>query len=159
MPTGQTTLTIIGNLTNDPEISQTKDGAAMCRFTIASNPRFYEQSSGTWRDGDPLFLRCTAWRHLAENIDASLTRGQRVIATGVLRQFEWTDAEGIQRTGYGLEIEDIGPSLRWATTTPTRRTSANRTAAAPSSDPWVPARATSTVNGSTAGAFSDEPPF
>ncbi|MGJ6963423.1 single-stranded DNA-binding protein, partial [Streptosporangium sp. G11] len=130
---------------------------------VSTKPGQLQNSSGTWRDGDPLFLRCTAWRTLAENIEASLTRGQRVIATGVLRQFEWTDADGIQRTGYGLEIEEIGPSLRWATTTPTRRTSANRTSATSPNDPWAPARATSTVNGSTAsahaGAFSDEPPF
>ncbi|WP_433250396.1 single-stranded DNA-binding protein [Streptosporangium sp. CA-135522] len=127
MPTGQTTLTIIGNLTADPEISQTKDGVAMARFTIASNPRFYEQSSGTWRDGDPLFLRCTAWRHLAQHIAGSLAKGQRVIATGVLRQFDWTDADGIQRTGYGLEIDDVGPSLRWALARPTavQRTAAS----------------------------------
>src|SRR5687768_578207 len=116
MPTGQTTLTIVGNLTADPKISRAKDGSVMARFTIASNARFYEQSSGTWRDGDPLFLHCTAWRHLAEHIGQSLTKGQRVIATGVLRQFEWTPADNVQVTGYALDIEDIGPSLRWATT-------------------------------------------
>ncbi|MEW1844147.1 single-stranded DNA-binding protein [Nonomuraea angiospora] len=145
MPIGQTTLTIIGNLTNDPKISRAKDGSTMARFTIASNPRFYEQSSGTWRDGEPLFLHCTAWRHLADHIGKSLTKGQRVIATGALRQFEWSPADNVQATGYALDIEDIGPSLRWATATATR----TKTVSSANGD-------TGTFNGMYDG---DEPPF
>ncbi|MFI6981535.1 single-stranded DNA-binding protein [Embleya sp. NPDC050154] len=114
MPIGSTTVTIVGNLCADPELTHTTAGVPRAAFTVASTTRVYDKPSGEWRDGDTLFLRCSAWRTLAENVTASLTKGSRVVVTGTLRQFEMQTADGM-RTGYGLDIEDIGASLKHAT--------------------------------------------
>jgi single-strand DNA-binding protein len=111
----ETTLTIVGNLVADPELRFTPSGAGVANFTIASTPRIYDKSSGEWKDGEALFLRCSLWREPAENVAESLTRGQRVIATGRLKQRSYETREGEKRTSMELEIEEIGPSLRYAT--------------------------------------------
>src|SRR5215217_7627951 len=111
----ETVLTVVGNLTGDPELRFTPQGVAMVKLTIASTPRTFDKASGEYRDGDALFLNCTAWRDLAEHIAESLARGSRVVATGRLRLSRWETPEGEKRSAYGLEIDEIGPSLRFAT--------------------------------------------
>ena len=109
---GETTITIIGNLTGDPELRFTPAGAAVANFTIASTPRAFDRDSGQWVDGDPLFLRCSLWRDAAENAAESLTKGTRVIATGFLKSRSYETKEGEKRTVWGIEADHIGPSLR-----------------------------------------------
>jgi single-strand DNA-binding protein len=112
---GETTITVIGNLTDDPELRFLPNGTAMVKFTIASTPRTLDRESGQWKDGDPLFLNCTGWRDMAEHIAESLTKGTRVIVTGRLRLSRWEDKEsGEKRSAYGLEVDEVGPSLRFA---------------------------------------------
>ncbi|GGL09710.1 single-stranded DNA-binding protein [Mangrovihabitans endophyticus] len=118
---GETTITVVGNLTGDPELRFTPSGAALVKFTVASTPRTLDRRSGEWKDGDPLFLNCTGWRDLAEHIAESLTKGTRVIVTGRLRLSRWEDKEsGEKRSAYGLEVDEIGPSLRFAQAKVTR---------------------------------------
>src|SRR3982751_3623218 len=111
---GETTITVIGNLTDDPELRFTPSGAAVAKFRIASTPRFLDKASGEWKDGDPLFLACNCWRQMAENVAESLQRGSRVIVSGRLRQRSYETKEGEKRTVYELEVDEIGPSLRYA---------------------------------------------
>jgi single-strand DNA-binding protein len=113
----ETTITIIGNLTADPDLRYTPNGAAVANFTIASTPRQFDRETGKWRDGDALFLRGTAWQQLAERAAASLSKGTRVIAHGRLRQRSFTTDEGDKRTVLELEVDEIGPSLRFASVT------------------------------------------
>ena len=110
----ETMLTITGNLTADPELRFTPSGAAMTRFTVASTPRLFDQQAGQWRDGDPLFMSCTAWRDMAENIAESLHKGDRVVVTGRLRLSKWETPEGEKRQQHQLDVEEIGASLRYA---------------------------------------------
>ena len=112
---GETTITTIGNLTSDPELRFTPQGVAMVKFAVASTPRYLDKESGQWKDGDPLFLNCTAWRDLAEHIAESLSKGVRVVVTGRLRQSRWETPEGEKKSLHVLEVDDIGPSLKWAT--------------------------------------------
>src|SRR6266498_3799256 len=112
---GDTTITIIGNLTDDPELRFTPSGAAVAKFRVASTPRFMDRASGEWKDGEPLFLSCNVWRQAAENVAESLQRGARVIVTGRLRQRSYETREGEKRTVIELEVDEIGPSLRYAT--------------------------------------------
>src|SRR6266511_569088 len=112
---GDTTITVIGNLTDDPELRFTPSGAAVAKFRVASTPRYLDKASGEWKDGDPLFLPCTIWRDAAEHVAESLTRGARVIVTGRLRQRSYETREGEKRTLIELEADEIGPSLRYAT--------------------------------------------
>jgi single-strand DNA-binding protein len=109
-----TVITIVGNLTGDPELRYTPSGAAVASFTIASTPRRFERETNQWKDGDPLFLRASIWRGYAENVAESLTKGMAVIATGRLKQRSYEDREGVKRTIVELEVEDIGPALRFA---------------------------------------------
>jgi single-strand DNA-binding protein len=112
---GETTIPMVGNLTSDPELRFLPNGTAMVKFTIASTPRTLDRQSGEWKDGDPLFMNCTAWRDIAEHIAESLTKGTRVIVIGRLRLSRWEDKEsGEKRSAYGLEVDEIGPSLRFA---------------------------------------------
>jgi single-strand DNA-binding protein len=111
----ETTLTIVGNLTADPELRFIPSGAAVASFSIASTPRQFDKSKQEWVDGEPLFLRCQIWREAAENVAETLTRGQRVIATGKLKQRTYETREGEKRQTMELEVEEIGPSLRYAT--------------------------------------------
>ena len=112
---GETVITVVGNLTDDPELRFLPNGTGMVKFTVASTPRLLDRESGQWKDGDPLFLNCTAFRGIAENIAESLTKGTRVIVAGRLRLSRWEDKEsGEKRSAYGLDVDEIGPSLRFA---------------------------------------------
>jgi single-strand DNA-binding protein len=112
---GDTTITIVGNLTADPELRFTPSGAAVANFTVASTPRIFDRQSSEWKDGEALFLRCNIWREAAENVAESLTRGSRVIVTGRLKQRSFETREGEKRTVFEVEVDEIGPSLRYAT--------------------------------------------
>jgi single-strand DNA-binding protein len=112
---GETVITVIGNLTADPELRFTPSGAAVANFTVASTPRTFDRQSGEWKDGDALFLRCNVWRQAAENVAESLTRGMRVMVSGRLRQRSFETREGEKRTVVELEVDEVGPSLRYAT--------------------------------------------
>ncbi|WP_426186007.1 single-stranded DNA-binding protein [Microbacterium sp. TWP3-1-2b2] len=111
----ETTLTIVGNLTAEPELRQTSSGVAVASFTVASTPRNFDRQANEWKDGDALFMRCSAWRDLATNITASLTKGSRVIVTGRLQQRSYQDREGNNRVSLELQVDEVGPSLKYAT--------------------------------------------
>jgi single-strand DNA-binding protein len=113
---GETVITIIGNLTNDPELRFTPSGAAVANFTVASTPRTFDRQSNEWKDGETLFMRCSVWREAAENVAESLQRGTRVIVNGRLRSRTYDTKEGEKRTVVELEVDEVGPSLRYATT-------------------------------------------
>ena len=112
MAAGDTQITIAGNLVDDPELRFTPAGQAVARFRVASTPRFRDNATGEWKDGDSLFLTCNVWRQAAENVAESLTRGMRVIVSGRLRQRSYETKEGEKRTVYEVEVDDVGPSLR-----------------------------------------------
>lgn len=112
---GETTITLIGNLTNDPELRFVPSGSAVANFTVASTPRTFDQKSSAWKDGETLFMRCNVWREQAENVVESLTKGARVIVSGRLKPRSWEDKDGTNRTVIELEIDEIGPSLKSAT--------------------------------------------
>jgi single-strand DNA-binding protein len=160
---GDTVITIIGNLTSDPELRFTPSGAAVADFTIASTPRTLDRQTQEWKDGEALFLRCSCWRQLAENVAGSLTRGSRVMAQGRLKQRSFETKDGEKRTVIELEVDEIGPSLRYATATIAKAArsgngfgpeagahdSRGRTQPDSPADPWaVPV-----------GGGADEPPF
>lgn len=111
---GETTITVIGNLTGDPELRFTPSGSAVANFTIASTPRTFDRQSNEWKDGETLFLRCSVWRETAENLAESLTKGMRVIVTGRLKSRSYETKEGEKRTVIELDVDEIGPSLRYA---------------------------------------------
>src|ERR1700710_2179043 len=117
---GETVITVIGNLTGDPELRFTPSGAAVANFTVASTPRTFDRQSNEWKDGDTLFLRCSVWREAAESVAESLTKGTRVIVTGRLVQRSYETREGEKRTVYELQVDEVGPSLRYATAKVTR---------------------------------------
>lgn len=112
---GDTVITVIGNLTADPELRFTPAGQAVANFTVASTPRVFDRNSNEWKDGEALFLRCNIWREAAENVAESLTRGARVIVSGRLKQRSYETREGEKRTVVELEVDEVGPSLRYAT--------------------------------------------
>jgi single-strand DNA-binding protein len=157
---GETIITVVGNLTADPELRYTQNGLPVAGFTIASTPRNFDRQSNEWKDGESLFMRCSAWRDLAEHVAGSLTKGSRVIATGRLRQRSYETREGEKRTAIELEVDEVGPSLRYATATVTRAASNPPAAAAAQADSWS---ATGSANGqdawAPAGAYSDDTPF
>ncbi len=116
MAAGDTVITVIGNLTQDPELRFTPSGAAVANFTVASTPRFMDRQTNEWKDGETLFMRCSVWREAAENVAESLTRGARVIVSGRLKSRSWDDKEtGAKRTTMELDVDEVGPSLRYAT--------------------------------------------
>ncbi|WP_159500983.1 single-stranded DNA-binding protein [Microbacterium sp. 18062] len=117
---GETVITVVGNLTADPELRYTQNGLPVANFTIASTPRNFDRASGEWKDGEALFLRASVWREFAEHVAGSLTKGSRVIASGRLKQRSYQDREGNNRTSIELEVDEIGPSLRYATAQVTR---------------------------------------
>jgi single-strand DNA-binding protein len=141
----ETQLTITGNLVDNPELRFTPSGQAVARFRIASTPRYRDNSTGEWKDGDTLFLTCVAWRQLADHVAESLERGMRAIVTGQLKQRSYETQEGEKRTVYELQVDEAGPSLRSATAKVTKvtRSGNGRSAAADEAS----------------GDFSDEPPF
>lgn len=122
----ETTITIIGNLVHDPEIRFTPSGAAVANFTVASTPRKWDRATNEFVDGDTLFMRCTAWQEMAENVVESLVKGARVIVYGRLEQRSYEDREGVQRTVVEMRVEEVGPSLRWATAQPRRAREGSR---------------------------------
>ncbi|GDY30893.1 single-stranded DNA-binding protein [Gandjariella thermophila] len=161
---GETTITVVGNLTADPELRFTPSGAAVANFTVASTPRTFDRQTGEWKDGEALFLRCNIWRQAAENVAESLTRGMRVIVSGRLRQRSFETKEGEKRTVIELEVDEVGPSLRYATAKVNKVSRAGAggggggfggsgSSAAPADDPWGSAPPAGS------GGFSDEPPF
>lgn len=156
---GETIITVVGNLTSDPELRFTQNGVPVTTFTIASTPRHFDRVSKEYKDGDALFMRCSAWREFAEHIAGSLTKGARVIAQGRLRQRSYQDREGNQRTSIELEVDDIGPSLRYATAQVTRaaRTDGQQrpAASAPAEEQW----ATAEPPAAEWGSFGDDTPF
>ena len=117
---GDTVITVIGNLTADPELRWTQSGAAVADFTVASTPRTYDRNAGEWRDGDTLFMRCSVWRETAENVAESLRKGMRVIVQGRLTQRSYDTQQGERRTVVELQVDEIGPSLRRARAQVTR---------------------------------------
>lgn len=120
---GETIITVVGNLTADPELRYTQNGLPVANFTIASTPRNFDRQSGEWKDGEALFLRASVWRDFAEHVAGSMTKGMRVIASGRLKQRSYQDREGNNRTAIELEVDEIGPSLRYATAQVTRAAS------------------------------------
>lgn len=157
---GETTLTIIGNLTRDPELRFTASGSACATFTVASTPRRYDSNLNEWKDGDALFLRCTAWRQLAEHAAESLTRGARVVVYGRLREHTW-DKDGETRSSMELDVEEVAPSLRYATAKVTKmtRSGGGRPAPTDADDPFASGQPSGTGAARSGGGFTDEPPF
>jgi single-strand DNA-binding protein len=164
---GDTVITVIGNLTSDPELRWTPSGAAVANFTIASTPRTLDRETQEWKDGEALFLRCSVWRQAAENVAESLTRGSRVMAQGRLKQRSFDTKEGEKRTVIELEVDEIGPSLRYATATVSK---AARSGNGPGGGPGSGIGAGDSRSGSERGGTSDpwaapvggtneEPPF
>lgn len=153
----ETTLTIVGNLTADPELRYTQSGAAVASFTIASTPRSFDRQANEWKDGEALFMRCSAWRDLATNIASSVSKGSRVIAAGRLQQRSYQDREGNSRVSIELQIDEIGPSLRYATAQVTR---GDRSAPAATAPVAAPVGTPAAAPASDAGwAAVDETPF
>lgn len=173
---GETIITIVGNLTADPELRTTRNGGAVANFSIAATPRVYDRQSNQWVDGDALFLRCTAWRDMAEHCANSLAKGMRVIAQGRLTQHSWEDEQHQKRSSMELQVDEIGPSLKYATAQVQKMQSggyqggnangggyqqpqqARQQSQAPADDPW----GTGNADGSHFGSFGDtaaEPDF
>ncbi len=165
MAAGDTQITIAGNLVDDPELRFTPAGQPVARFRVASTPRFRDNSTGEWKDGDSLFLTCNVWRQAAENVAESLTRGTRVIVSGRLRQRSYETKEGEKRTVYEIEVDDVGPSLRNASAKVNKvaRSGSGGGPGGPAglaggqgpggggdADPWA---------SDGAGNYTDEPPF
>ncbi len=147
---GETVITIVGNLVDDPELRFTPSGAAVAKFRIASTPRSFDRQTNEWKDGEALFLSCQVWRQAAENAAESLARGMRVIAQGRLKQRSYEDRDGVKRTVYELDVEEVGPSLSRATATVTKVNSprAAASSAPASGDPWA-----------SGAAAQPQPPF
>lgn len=177
---GDTVITVVGNLTADPELRFTPSGAAVANFTVASTPRTFDRQSNEWKDGDTLFLRCSIWREAAENVAESLTKGTRVIVQGRLVQRSYETREGEKRTVYEMQVDEVGPSLRYASAKLTRTQRSGGGGGfggngggggnyggqqgggfnggggggnQPADDPWA------TPQGGGGGGYSDEPPF
>lgn len=130
---GELQITVVGNLTGDPELRYTQNGLAVANFTIAQTSRTFDRASNDWKDGDTVFLRSSVWRDVAEHVAGSLTKGTRVIATGVLKQRSYETKEGEKRTSFELEVDEIGPSLRYATAAVTRTSKASDSTSTPPS--------------------------
>ncbi|MDP9434230.1 MAG: single-stranded DNA-binding protein [Actinomycetota bacterium] len=176
---GETVITVVGNLTNDPELRFTPSGAAVASFTVASTPRTLDKATNEWKDGEALFLRCSIWRQAAENVAESLTRGSRVLVQGRLKQRSFETKEGEKRTVIELDVDEIGPSLRYATAKVNKASrgggggggygggsgggggyggsgssGSSGGSGGGSDDPWA-----SPPAGGSGGGWSDEPPF
>ena len=173
---GETIITVVGNLTADPELRYTQGGLPVANFTIASTPRTFDRQANEWKDGEALFLRASVWRDFAEHVAGSLTKGSRVVATGRLKQRSYETKEGEKRTSMELEIDEIGPSLRYATAQITRAASSGgggggggggRPQVA-QEEPWSTPGSSSGGNSgggggqdawSTPGSYGDDTPF
>lgn len=168
---GETVITVVGNLTGDPELRFTPSGAAVASFTVASTPRTLDKATNEWKDGDALFLRCSIWRQAAENVAESLQKGMRVVVQGRLQQRSYDTKEGEKRTVYEMQVDEVGPSLKYATAKVNKTTrgsgqgggggfggapSGGSGGGAPADDPWASAAPAASGGG---GGWSDEPPF
>jgi single-strand DNA-binding protein len=160
MAAGDIVVTVVGNLTNDPELRFTPSGAAVASFTIASNSRYLDKTTNEWKDADPVYMRCSVWRQYAENVAETLSKGMRVIATGRLKQRSYETREGEKRTVVEMEVDDVGPALRTATAKVNKvqragggfgDSSSASSSSSQSDDPWA--------SGSSGSAAVDEPPF
>ncbi len=181
---GDTVITVVGNLTADPELRFTPSGAAVANFTVASTPRTFDKNTNEWKDGEALFLRCSVWRQAAENVAESLQRGTAVIVQGRLKQRSYETKEGEKRTVYELDVDEVGPSLRWATAKVTKASrgggggggfgggggnnggsyngggASGGGSSSGGDDPWATsAPAGGGSSGGSSGGWSDEPPF
>ncbi len=185
---GETVITVVGNLVDDPELRFTPSGAAVAKFRVASTPRTFDRQTNEWKDGESLFLTCSVWRQAAENVAESLQRGMRVIVQGRLKQRSYEDREGVKRTVYELDVDEVGASLRNATAKVTKTAGRGGQggyggggqggggwggpqggpSGAPADDPWAtgaPAGGQGQGGGgnwggsSGGGGYSDEPPF
>jgi single-strand DNA-binding protein len=171
---GETVITVVGNLTNDPELRFTPSGAAVASFTVASTPRTLDKATNEWKDGEALFLRCSIWRQAAENVAESLQRGARVIVQGRLKQRSFETKEGEKRTVIELDVDEVGPSLKYATAKVNKTTrqggssggggfggggGSNGGGAPSGDDPWASAPAGTSAGSTAGGGWSDEPPF
>jgi single-strand DNA-binding protein len=154
---GETVVTVRGNLTADPELRYTQAGIAVANFTIASTPRVFDRATNDYKDGEALFLRASVWREFAEHVTASLSKGMAVIATGRLKQRSYDDRDGNKRTSIELEVEDIGPSLRFATAK-VERTSGSRTQAENRDKAWEQQQQ-DTESWAPSPDYNDETPF
>jgi single-strand DNA-binding protein len=166
MAAGDTTITLIGNLVDDPELRFTPSGAAVAKFRVASTPRYLDKATNEWKDGESLFLQCNIWRQAAENVAESLTKGMRVILTGRLKQRSYETKEGEKRTVFEVEVDEVGPSLRNATAKVTRTQRAaggasgfSTPAADFNEDPWAAASTSPAGGGWGSPSTTDEPPF
>ena len=174
MAAGDVTITVIGNLTDDPELRFTPSGAAVAKFRVASTPRFLDRTTNEWKDGEPLFLTCNVWRQAAENCAESLQRGARVIVSGRLRQRSYETREGEKRTVMELEVDEIGPSLKYATAKVQKMSrssgggsgggfgsggGSNGGGGGNFDDPWATAAPASGGRSGGTSSFDDEPPF
>jgi single-strand DNA-binding protein len=162
MAAGDTNITLVGNLVDDPELRFTPSGQAVAKFRVASTPRFLDKQTNEWKDGESLFLTCNVWRQAAENVAESLTRGMRVIVQGRLKQRSYETKEGEKRTVFEVEVDEVGPSLRNASAKVTKASRGGGGGGfgggAPADDPWSTA-STSSNAAASGGGFSDEPPF
>ena len=169
MAAGDTTITLVGNLVDDPELRFTPSGAAVAKFRVASTPRYLDKATNEWKDGESLFLQCNIWRQAAENVAESLTKGMRVILTGRLKQRSYETKEGEKRTVFEVEVDEVGPSLRNATAKVTRTQRAaggnsggggfSAPAADFNEDPWAAASTSPAGGGWGSPSTTDEPPF
>ena len=159
MALGDINITVVGNLTNDPELRFTPSGAAVASFTVAASSRYMDKATSEWKDTDPTYLRCSVWRQYAENVAESLTKGSRVIVTGRLKQRNYETREGEKRTSFEIDVDDVGPALRYATAKINRVQRGggggfggdSAGGGAPAEDPWS--------TGGGGGDNFDEPPF
>ena len=163
----ETIITVVGNITSDPELRYTQNGLAVANFTIASTPRTFDRQANDWKDGDALFLRASCWREFAEHVAGSLTKGSRVVATGQLKQRSYETNEGEKRTAIELDVHEIGPSLKYATAQVTRVPRSDGSSKPTSGDePWassgytpVPSTADQADTWNTPGSYNSEQPF
>jgi single-strand DNA-binding protein len=179
---GETVITLVGNLVDDPELRFTPSGAAVAKFRVASTPRTFDRDTTEWKDGESLFLTCSVWRQTAENVAESLQRGMRVIVQGRLKQRSYEDREGVKRTVYELDVDEVGASLKSATAKVTKATRNGgqqgggqggrggwnngqpaQSSAPPADDPWATGQGAAQGGAGwgdqQAGGYSDEPPF
>ncbi|WP_329471707.1 single-stranded DNA-binding protein [Streptomyces sp. NBC_01723] len=165
---GETVITVVGNLVDDPELRFTPSGAAVAKFRIASTPRTFNKTTNAWEDGEALFLTCSVWRQAAEHVAESLQRGHRVIVQGRLKQRSYEDREQVKRTVYELDVDEVGPSLTFATAKVTKASGGGSRGGTPTDDGWAGAKpANGQQQGSGWGSTppaqgapaTDEPPF
>ena len=156
---GETITTVVGNLTADPELRYTQNGLPVVNFTIASTPRSFDRTAQEWKDGEALFLRASCWREFAEHVAGSLTKGMRVIAQGRLRQRSYQDRYGVQRTAIELEVDEIRPSLRYATAQVTRAASSSGQQRPAASAPAQEEQWATETPGGGEWTYGDDTPF